>query len=106
MSDKPEQIAAIERCLQSAFDADPSAMHALCVNRVPCNQTLADHPQVVVDETPVLARGLFSVGAVGLINGVLDAAGIPWVAGYQLSAELDEDGRRKMTGFTMTPRKP
>jgi hypothetical protein len=104
MSDKPEQIESIEQCLQSAFQADQLAMYALSVNRVPCNQSLADHPQIIVDATPTLQPGMFSVGAIGLINGVLHAAGINWLAAIKFSDEQDGDGRRKIIGFVMLPR--
>jgi hypothetical protein len=84
--------------LNAAFAADPNAIHALMVNRVPCNQALADDPFVQVDIPPVLAPGNFQVGAIGLINGVLAANGLPLVA-HKWSDELDNDGRPRLVGF-------
>lgn len=86
------------KALQEAFLADPNAIHALMVNRVPCNQKLADDPFVVVDQPPVLQSGNWQVGALGLINAVLAANGLPLVAS-EFSKECDEGGRHKMIGF-------
>lgn len=88
--------------LQRAFDADPNAMHALTVNRVPCNHRLADDPDVIVDNPPVLRLGNFSVGMLGVLNGILSAVDQPKVA-YRLSEEADEEGRRKFLGFCDVP---
>lgn len=84
--------------LQSAFIADQNAIHALIVNRVPCNQFLADDPFVVVDRPPVLAAGNWQVGAIGLVNAVLAANGLSLVA-VKFSDEKDSDGRSKLVGF-------
>lgn len=70
-----QQMAAVHECLQSAFQADPAAMRALMCNRVPCNQALADHPLIVC--RPAGAADYVQVGALGLLNGVLAALGLP-----------------------------
>lgn len=85
------------QALQAAFEADPCAMHSLMVNRVPCNMALADDPFVVVDKSPVLETECFQVGALGLINAVLVANGLPLIAAE--FSDPDEYGRRKVTGF-------
>lgn len=51
--DADETMRAILNALNTAFTADPAAMHALCSNRVPCNRGLADHPTVQVGGSPV-----------------------------------------------------
>jgi hypothetical protein len=102
--EKPATVLAMEKCLQEAFAADPSAMLALAVNRVPCNQVLADHQHVIVDEAPTLAKGSFTIGPIGLINGMLHAAGVDWCMAIQFSDERDADERRKVTGFTFVPK--
>jgi hypothetical protein len=81
------QIETVLSVLNSAFAADPGAIQALCENRVPCNRLLAEHPsiQVCVDRYEAL------VGALGLLNGVLEALGVPLVASQW-------DGQR-MVGF-------
>ena len=84
--------------LQVAFTSDPNAIHALIVNRVPCNRFLADDPFVVVDQPPVLPDGNWQVGAIGLVNAVLAANGLPLVAA-KLSDEKDANGRAKLLGF-------
>lgn len=88
--------------LQRAFEADPNAMHALTVNRVPCNQALADDPDVIVDNPPVLGRTQFSVGMIGVLNGILHAVDLPRVA-YKLSDEVDAEGRHRFVGFCDVP---
>lgn len=84
--------------LTAAFHNDPNALHALIVNRVPCNQALADDPYVVVDSAPPLGDGHFQVGALGLVNAVLAANGLPLVA-VQFSDTADADGRHQILGF-------
>jgi hypothetical protein len=60
---------AIVAVLNQMLRADPGATHALIANRIPCNATLAAHPAVQVE-----ARGdLFSVGMLGVLNGVAAA---------------------------------
>ena len=90
------RIGAVLDCLNTAFQSDPVAIQALCCNRVPCNQALADHPTIPVDQFPG-GDGCI-VGAIGLVNGVLDSMDLPLVA-MQFSDPLDESGRRKMIGF-------
>lgn len=89
---------AMVDCLQSAFVADPNAMHSLVCNSVPCNQTLADHPHVVVNDVPVLTSSLYRVSLMGVISGILDAAGLPKIA-HKWSEPIHEDGGREFLGF-------
>lgn len=63
------------KVLQRAFEADPSAMHCLAFNRVPCNAALADDPTVVVESDRVLPDLHPQVGLMGILNGILDEAG-------------------------------
>lgn len=83
--------------LQAAFEADPQAIHALMVNRVPCNDKLADDPYVFVDES-LVAKKSYCVGALGLINAVLAANDLQLVA-IQFSDDKDEENRRSILGF-------
>ena len=73
-----KQVEAVVAALNAAFAADPQAVHALLCNRVPCNRSLADDPFFVVEESRVLDEG-FTIDALGLVNGVLGAAGLPLV---------------------------
>jgi hypothetical protein len=84
--------------LNMAFKVDPNAIHSLMCNRVPCNQFLADDQFVQVDVSPVLPDGNFQVGALGLVNAVLAANGLPLVAA-KFSDERDSEGRSKLLGF-------
>lgn len=70
---KEEQFQAVLNCLNAAVASDPVAIENVLEHRVHCNRDLVAHPSIVVanDET---------VGALGLINGVLVAAGLPKVA--------------------------
>ncbi len=83
-------------CLNSALKADPAAIAALIANRIPCNNALADHPFVLVEEAKLLPPGQAVVGAIGLLNGVLAANGLPVVAWVT----SDCGGRKLLTGFT------
>ena len=95
----PPALSKTVECLNSAFAADPNAIHALMVNRVPCNQALADHPHVVVDNPPVIDGHHFSVGALGLVNGVLTANGLPRIGAKFEPMPSDQEGRFKIVGF-------
>ena len=102
--DRDEQQAAgsaeskTVAALNAAFEADPNAIHSLICNRVPCNSDLAEDPFVVVESPPVLRDGNWQVGAMGLINGVLAANGLPLVAS-KFTDEQDSEGRVKLLGF-------
>lgn len=88
--------------LNRAFAADPSAMHSLSSYRVPCNQSLADDQNIVVDQIPVLPTGpCFAVGMIGVIVGMFQAMGFPCTVASQWSDEKDADGRVKMVGFSL-----
>lgn len=68
-------------CLNAAYNSDPNAIHALMVNRVPCNIDLAiDDPYVQCHRNKALPEMEFTVDALGLINAVLSANGLPKVA--------------------------
>ncbi len=92
-------IDTVVDLLNNAFKSDPSAIHSLMVNRVPCNEQLVDDPFIVVDKPPVLTGEYFQVGALGLINGVLGCLGMPRVA--LTYGEKDAEGRSKILGFTV-----
>lgn len=58
--------------LNEGLECDANAMHSLIVNRVPCNMKLADHPTIEVSKNGVLAGNNFTVGLLGVINGILE----------------------------------
>ncbi len=88
--------------LNAAFKSDPRAMHALSVNRVPCTQELADDPHIVVDKAPVLPDGCgYSVGMIGVLVGMFSAMGFPCTPAVSMGDPVDEEGRRKFSGFSL-----
>jgi hypothetical protein len=78
--------------LNEAFKRDPAAMHALLCNRVPCNDQLVDDPHIIVEKNPVTDG--YTVGAMGLINGILTSLGLSVVA-----AKFSDDDDPKLLGF-------
>lgn len=98
----PPALSKTAECLNSAFAADPNAIHALIVNRVPCNQSLVDHPQIYVDMLTVVDSSMAQATLLGVLNGVLVANGLPRVA-TKWTTEADEQGRRKLLGFCDYP---
>jgi hypothetical protein len=97
----PTRIQLVINCLNDAFKQDPGAIHALMCNRVPCNAILAEHEHVVVEVPPVLDNdpvANYAVGTLGMINGVLTAAGLPRVA-IKFSDKDPKTGVSKILGF-------
>lgn len=89
------------RILNESFADDPNAIHSLSVNRVPCNQALADHPSVVVDAPPTIGDSsdpLYQVGMIGILNGILAVFGSKRLA-IKFTDDKDNEGRHKMVGF-------
>lgn len=81
--------------LNAAFAADPLAMRALLINVVPCNQALADHPTIQVAEYD---EG-FTVGMLGVINGVLESLGMDRIASKWSDGPTKPDGSHTLLGF-------
>ena len=86
--------------LNTAYEADPQAVHALLCNSVPCNQTLADHPTVEVGVAYPAGDGAYRLSALGFLNGALMALTGQRIAS-NWSDEADEDGRRRLLGFIL-----
>jgi len=74
--------------LQRAFIADPGAIRSLMLNRAPCNAALVDHEFVPVERDMCMPGAHFTISAIGLVNAVLAANGLPLVAG------MWEDGEK------------
>src|SRR5687767_1323573 len=94
------QVHLAVDALNQAFEADPSAIWTLFNAYTPCNEALADHPtvQVIEKDVPTEVEGQtekrFTVGPLGLINGVIEAA-----LGERIcikTSEPDENGKRKL----------
>jgi hypothetical protein len=84
-------ISKVIDSLNAALKADPAAIQALVANRVPCNRALADHPTVQVGEP---APDIFMVGALGLINGVVEP-----LTGDRVAVALSDDGDGRIVAF-------
>lgn len=102
----PEQKDLIAQrmvdCLQSAFDADPAAMHALLCNRVPTNQAMVDHPHMICEPIEVLDDHPPSIGMLGVLNGVLEAVGLRKVASRWDAPPIDAPkDPHTFSGFTV-----
>jgi hypothetical protein len=83
--------------LTIAFNNDPAAIHAVVAHRVPCNQQLADDEFVIVAQNTALRQERYHVGALGLVNAVLESLGQPLVAAQW---ETTGDGTPpKLVGF-------
>lgn len=84
--------------LNHAFEADSNAMHALIVNRVPCNDKMVNSPWVIVDKVVTSDPEIFQVGMLGIINGLMNYNNLPLVE-VKFTEEKDKDGKYKILGF-------
>ena len=89
-SQKDQIAAQFIAVLNEALKADHTTVSALCDNRIPCNDALADHPDVTV----MVENGVCNIGLLGLINGILSR-----VTGKTLAAHYDEHFR--LTKFAL-----
>lgn len=92
-----QRLKNVLKCLNSAYKADPNAISTMLINVVPCNQKLIAHPDVIV-ETDIGPNRMATVRALGLINGVLTAAGLPRIA-TKWSDTKGKNGRYDFVGF-------
>ena len=66
MTDEVVSVDQVIELLNELVEIDAPAIAALIANRVPCNQSLADHPTVQVGAQ----HGGFHVGVLGVLNGL------------------------------------
>ncbi len=85
--------------MQSAFAADPMAMRSLTVNRVPCNEALADHPHVTVQSAP-LPGGPPEVGMLGVVVGIMSAIGCRHIVSWAFKKPTEPTGSDQQLEFT------
>lgn len=96
--EKTIQFNAILACLNSAFIADQGAVHCLMAMRVPTNQAMLEHPDVIVRQEEV--ADYKSLSPLGIINGLLTAAGLPRVC-LQFTESIDpKDDKKKVVRLT------
>ncbi len=84
-------------CLNSAFKVDPLAIHWLMANRMPCNKSLANHTHIQCRLHNIDGE-CYTTSALGILNGVLAAAGLPLVAEKYVPLD-DDSGTYKPVGF-------
>lgn len=78
--------------LNELVKLDPVAMNALFSMRIGCTKAMADHPTVQVG---VLGKGYFTVGLIGILNGLFGADEHQW---GHISADIDDGA---VTGFRL-----
>ena len=83
--------------LNQAFKDDPAAIQSLLQNRVPCNDALVAHPTVQVTEIATISGEYYAVGALGLVNSVIETIFQKRIA--VKFSEPDELGVSKIIGF-------
>lgn len=88
-------VDAMVDILNQAFAVAPGEIHALICNCVPANQALLDMPHILVDAHHEQFKTL---SMIGVINGMLSAAGLPLVA-IKWSEDRDERGAFELLGF-------
>lgn len=98
--DNPK-IEQVVNALNNVFNKDPSAISALIRNRVPCNQELKEENSLTKVPILLFKNGEFTehymVGALGLINLVLQTLGLPEVA--FVFGDGRANGREVLCGF-------
>ncbi len=78
--------------LNEAVQSDPETIQALALHRFPCNEKLANHPNIQV----LNYKGKDLVGMVGIIGGIVERQ-----TGEKLAAVYEDDDMTKLTGFCL-----
>lgn len=103
MTDIPEdeeEIVTVDdviALLNKLLELDRPAIAALLANRVPCNESLANHPTVQV----AAQHGGYHVGMFGVLNGLFKTFGNEWGEWGKMRCVFDEDGF--LVRFERTP---
>jgi hypothetical protein len=94
---RKEILRTVLAVLNEAHLDDASAIQQLCDNRVPCNTRLAGHQTIqVVAHDPFRSESHYSVGMLGIINGIVER-----LTGERIAALLSKhaDEYNKILGF-------
>jgi hypothetical protein len=95
--EKRAQTQKVVDSFNEAFKHQPAALRALLFNRVPCWFPPEDKSTLVLDS--IDPDGTQWLGALGLVNGVLEALGLPRMAARWSPVPGDCKGKYSMTGF-------
>lgn len=89
-------ITSILNTLNDLHGTDPEAMKALIETRVKCNEKMADHGKMLVQDHQ---DGTFSISIMGIINAVigLHSSGTGYVAAEYFGEELEKFSRNPAT---------
>lgn len=99
-----EQTHSAISALNNAFKSDPKAIWTLFNAYTTCNEELANHPTVQVLAQEVEGKERFTVGTLGIINGVIEAA-----LGHRIcimTSEPNDNGQRELLGFDIYKPEP
>jgi hypothetical protein len=77
--------------LNELHGLDPEFLQPLIETRVPCNEAVANHPTVTVDDP---GPGKFTVGLLGILEGVVGIDG-------RIIGMVVDDDTKKCTGFRL-----
>jgi hypothetical protein len=84
---------SIVEFLNATWEYDPEAINRLMGMTTHCDETLANHPTIVVGAPK--PNGPFRIGFIGLINGILSKAGQPKIT------KLVNNQSGKIVGFSV-----
>ena len=94
-----EPLATILRVLNEAVTADRQAVKDLLSHKVVCNQSMADHPDILVGTRTTEYGDENVLGTLGLLNGIIER-----VTGRRVAAVLTDpgpDGMRELQRFSV-----
>lgn len=78
--------------LNDLMTIDPQAGRTLFEFRSYCNEELANHPTIQVRAVGNMQGTAYSVGLIGVLNGILEGLGIPRLCGFYESENLFKFG--------------
>ena len=88
LSPQDKALNKVLKCLNTAVKADKGAMYTLLCNIAPCKgKGLLNHPHVVIGRG--CSRGQYSVGMMGVINGVLTSIGLPRICYTMKTSKIE-----------------
>jgi hypothetical protein len=96
--DKNNIVQSMLDCLNEALKQDHKAVQKILEYRIPCSKDIADNKDIVVQENK--ESKIFTLGALGIINGMLNAADLPKIC-VCWDDMNDEFGRPRILKFSL-----